>query len=65
VPGRGQAIELQYLGLQHPQLGAKGGKARARHLGQPFVTGIGDQIEQLINTVASDRRDNPELGKMG
>jgi hypothetical protein len=29
------------------------------------TSGSRQHIEQLINTVASDRRDNPELGKMG
>ena len=41
----------------------------ARHRrGQPrelAVTCIGDDIEQLLDTLASDRRDDPELGKMG
>jgi hypothetical protein len=30
-----------------------------------FVTCIGDDIEQLFNTIASDRCNNAKLGKMG
>ena len=29
-----------------------------------MVTSIGDHIKQLLDTLASYRRDNPELGKM-
>src|SRR5438309_5431818 len=31
---------------------------------QPFVTCVGDHIEQLFNTIASDRCDDAKLGKM-
>src|SRR5947209_18650334 len=31
---------------------------------QPFVTCVGDHIEQLFNTITSDRCDNAKLGKM-
>src|SRR6266700_1859326 len=37
----------------------------ARNLGYAFVTGIGDNIEQCLDPIASDRRDDAELGKMG
>ena len=30
-----------------------------------FVTRIRDNAEQLLDTIASDRRDDPELRKMG
>ena len=59
------AVELQDLRLEHPQLGAERGETRARNLGHPFVTWIGDDVEQFLDTLASDRRDDPELGKMG
>ena len=58
-------VELQDLRLEHPQLGAERGKTRARDLGHPFVTWIGDDTEQFLDTIASDRCDDPELGKMG
>ena len=33
--------------------------------GHPFVIGIGDDPEQLLDTMASNRRYEPELSKMG
>src|SRR5512132_780815 len=45
--------------FRRPQLGAKGGNTCARHLGKPVIAAIGDDIEQLLNTAASDRRDVP------
>ena len=30
-----------------------------------LVVGIGDDIQQFLDTIAADRRDNPKLGKMG
>src|SRR6266581_4106593 len=65
VPSHDQAVELQDLGLQHPQLGAESGETPPRNLGYAFVTGIGDNIEQCLDPIASDRRDDAELGKMG
>jgi hypothetical protein len=53
------------LGLEHPQLRAKGGKTLARELWHALVIWIGDDVEQLLDTVAADRRDDPKLGKMG
>ena len=64
VPGHDPPVKLQDLGFQHPQLGAKRSQARARHLGQPSVAWIGDDIEQVLYTMASDPRHDPELGKM-
>ena len=40
-------------------------ETRARNLRHPFVTWVGDDLEQFLDTIASDRRDDPELGKMG
>ena len=65
MPGHDQPVELQDLGLQHPQVGAESDETRPRNLGYPFVTGIGDDIEQCLYPIASDRRDDAELGKMG
>jgi hypothetical protein len=40
--------------------------ARARSLpGQPCVSYVGDDIKQLFDTIAADRRHDPELRKMG
>ena len=38
---------------------------RTCNLGQPFIIRIGDDSEQLLDALATDRRNNPELGKMG
>ena len=32
---------------------------------QPPVIGIAGEAEQLFDTIAHDRRDDPELGQMG
>ena len=37
---------------------------RAGSVGQPSVARICDDPEQLLDTMASDRRDDPELGKV-
>jgi hypothetical protein len=57
-------IRRSNSGLDHPQLRAKGGNARTCDVGQPFVTCVGDHIEQLFNTIASDRCDDAKLGQM-
>jgi hypothetical protein len=45
-------------------LNAKSGDARARYFWQPGVLCIGDNFEQLLHTIASNRRNDPELGKV-
>ena len=65
MPSHDHPIELQDLLFEPEQLGAQSGKTRARNLGHPFVTRIGDDIEQFLDTIASDRRDDAKLGKMG
>jgi hypothetical protein len=50
--------------LQYPQLGAESDDARARNIGQPLVICIGGNTKQLLDTMAPDRRDDPELGKV-
>ena len=64
VPSPDHTIELQNLCLQHLQLGTESGHTRTCNLGQSPVTCISDDAEQLLDTMASDRRDNPELRKM-
>ena len=58
-------VELQNLRLQHPQLGAKSGNTGTGNLRHPFVICIRDDTKQLLNTIAPDRRNDAELGKMG
>src|SRR5277367_2335733 len=57
-------IECQYLGFQCQQLGAESGNARARYFREPRVLCIGDNLEQPLDTIATDWRDDPELGKV-
>jgi hypothetical protein len=65
VPGSDHPVKLQKLRLQYPQLDAESGHTCTGNIGQPFVICIGDDIKQLLDTVAPDRRDDPELCKMG
>ena len=64
VPSPDHTIELQNLCLQHPQLGTESGNTRTGNLGQPLIICIGSNPEQLLDTLASDRRDDPKLCKM-
>ena len=43
---------------------AECGKARAGNLGNPFVAWIGNNLEQLRDSFASDWSDNAEFGKV-
>lgn len=65
MPGNDAAVELQYLGLQSPQLLAEGSNTGARYLRQPLVGFIGDDFQQVLDAPAPDRGDDPELGKVG
>jgi len=47
------------------QLTPESGKTRTGHLGEPVVGPISDDFQQLLDTPASDRSDDPELGKIG
>ena len=62
MPGDYASVELQDLGFQCTQLTAESGKTRTGHLGEPMVGCIGDDFQQLLDTPAPDRGDNPELG---
>ena len=47
-----------------PQLSSERRETRTGYLRNPFVVWIGDDIEQLLDTAAPDRCNDPELGKM-
>ena len=47
------------------QLGAKGGNAGARYFGKPLIFDIGNDFQQLLDALASNRRCDPELCKAG
>jgi len=64
APSHDQTIKLQNLRLQHLQLGAESGDAGAGNLRQPLVTCIGDDPKQLLDTMAPDRCNDPELRKV-
>src|SRR5262249_52126454 len=64
VPGSDHTIELQDLSFQHSQLGAEGCNTDTGYLGQPLVSQVGDDTEQLVYTIASDWRDDAKLRKM-
>ena len=65
MPGDDAPVELQDLDFQCLQLTAESSKTRTGHLREPAVGCIGDDFQQLLDTPASDRGDNPELGKIG
>src|SRR5262249_29029424 len=60
MPGNDASVELQDLGLQRPQLTAESRNTRTGHLGEPAVGWIGDDLQQLLDTPASDSGDDPE-----
>src|SRR5450759_417258 len=64
VPSHDPTIKLQDLRFQHPQLCDKRRETAACKFRYPLVTGIGDHIKQLLDTLSSYRRDNPDLSKM-
>src|SRR4029077_17002975 len=65
MPGHDAAVELQYLGLQCPQLTAESGKTHAGYLREPVVGCIGGDFQQVLDAPAPDGGDDPELGKIG
>src|SRR6266436_9060101 len=65
VPGPDQPVELQYLLLDPPQLSPECRETRTSYLRNSLVVWIGYDIEQFLDTVAANRRNDPELGKMG
>ena len=50
---------------QTSQLSPESQETRTGYLWNSLVVWIGDDIEQLLDTVAPDRCNNPELGKVG
>src|SRR5258705_7566924 len=65
MPGPDQPVKLQHLLLNPPQLSPECQETRASHLRNSLIVWIGYDVEQLLDTVASDRCNDPELGKMG
>jgi hypothetical protein len=65
VPGPDQPVELQNLLLHPAQLSSQCQETRTSYLRNSLVVWIGDGSEQLLDAVTPDRRNDPELGKMG
>ena len=64
MPGDDHPVELQNLLFEPAQLSPQCGETGTGYRRNARVSWIGDDIEQRLNTLASDRRDDPELGKM-
>src|SRR5712675_3202650 len=64
VPGHDHPIKLQDLLLEAEQLIAERGKARAGNLRHPFVTRVGNNVEQFGDSFAPDWRDDAKFGKV-
>src|SRR4029434_4823546 len=65
MPGDDASVELQDLGLQCPQLTAESSKTRAGHIREPAVGSIGNDLQQMLDTPAPNRSNDPELGQIG
>ena len=59
MPSHDLAIELDDLHFQRSQLGAESHDAGTRNLWQTFVTCVGNDIEQLLNGIASKASKAP------
>ena len=64
MPGHNHTVEVQNLLLKPAQLSPKCCETCTGYLRNLLVTWIGDDIEQFLDTFASDRRDDPELCKL-
>ena len=64
MPRDDHPVELQNLLFEPAQLSPQCGETGTGYRRNARVSWIGDDIEQRLDTLASDRRDDPELGKM-
>src|SRR5262249_2357428 len=65
MPEHDLAIELQDLRFQRMQLGTQSCDTGTCHLRDSFVFRIGEDIEELFEAFAADRRHDAKLGKVG
>jgi hypothetical protein len=63
MPSHDASIECQYLGFDRQQFGSQSGNACARDFGKPRVPDVGSDFQQPLDAVASNRRNDPELGE--
>jgi hypothetical protein len=64
MPGHDASIELQYLGLQCPQLIAESSKTRTGHFREAVIGCVANEAEQLLDTPATGGYGS-KLGKIG
>ena len=64
APGDDAPVELQDPVFQATQLTAESSQARASHLGHPTIVWIGDDLQELLDTTASNRSNYPEVSKI-
>ena len=64
VPVHDHPIERQNLLFEAEQLTAKRGNTCARNLRHPFIVAVSNDMEQFLDALAPDRRDNAKLRKV-
>jgi hypothetical protein len=65
MPSSDHTVELKDLLLEPSQMSPECQETRTGYLRNSLVSGIGNDLEQLLYTIAAERRYNPKLGKMG
>ena len=63
MPGDDAPVELQYLRLQCSQLIAEGSKTCTGHFREPAVGGIGNDFQQLLDTLRPTGATIPNSAK--
>ena len=64
VPVHDHPIKLQNLLFQAEELTAERDKTCARNCRHPFLGWVGNNMQQLLDALAPDRRNNAELRKV-
>src|SRR5436190_22839515 len=64
VPVHDHAIERHNLLFEAEQLTAERGNTCARNLRHPFIVAVSNDMEQFLDALAPDRRDNAKLRKV-
>jgi len=64
VPSQDPTIKLQNLRFELLQLDPESGNTRSRNFRHLGVIGVGNDFEQVLDTSAPNRRDDPEFRKM-
>jgi hypothetical protein len=64
MPSHDHSVELQNLLLEPSQLHPEGCETRTRYARHSLIGGIGNNVEQFLDTIAPDWRDDPEFGEV-